>query len=635
MGAPDSALPVFSFRPDWAQGITEHLEWLTDVLTSKTAAEQRNSLRLSARRSFEAQIAPLKNERTFLDLFIRRFSNQEFMVPLWHDRTTLGSGVAIGATSLTVDTTDREFVAGGMALLVGADPFSCEAVQVSAVASGALTLSVPTGLAWAAGTVIHPLRRTWLLEQPTASHQTGTLDTVPMQFLLSGPQDYDGGAEELATYAGYPILSPAPDWSDVLSLEYARPLAEVDGKVGLRAFGDPASRSFAIQMHRWFLEGRAEQAAFRRLIARLRGKQGALWLPSFTADLTIAAPVTAGDTHIDVQPCGLVYTGLQAGRQHAIGTSGEMLQFTAVSAVGGIERLTLSAPISGTLAIGDTLSFADIGRLDADTIDIHHQTDSDGVAQVELPCRSFPDIRDGSAVGALALPTATMGTDACGCAPGTVDDCSTVTPISTGNMTITLVGPTLPDWPNPSDGGDGHYLIVDLVIGLKDFFGNPYILPVINLVGTHADGTQFDYADPPQATITDHCGNVCNIGVTHTRSGSTVTIQAIIDSEYFRFTDPRQAQPTGVSDADYARNGTSYDMIALSVGGTIEEGWIGSASVSTSVVLGGASGLPRYESTQNGTIGGTVGTVPSGPHAGETYNYLYYACSAFLLGATP
>jgi hypothetical protein len=36
MGAPDSALPVFSFTPNWANGITERLEWLTDAPTSLT-----------------------------------------------------------------------------------------------------------------------------------------------------------------------------------------------------------------------------------------------------------------------------------------------------------------------------------------------------------------------------------------------------------------------------------------------------------------------------------------------------------------------------------------------------------------------------------------------------------------------
>jgi hypothetical protein len=167
------------------------------------------------------------------------------------------------------------------------------------------------------------------------------------------------------------------------------------------------------------LNGRAEQAAFRRLISRLRGKQGSIWLPSFTSDLTIAAAASPGDTHIDVRECGLNYADFpDVGRDHAITAAGEMLSLSglATSPGAGVERINLGSPLAGALAVGDVLSFADVGRLDTDTIEIHHQTDSDGVAQVEAPFRSFPDIRDGSALGALPLPTAEMSDTACGSA---------------------------------------------------------------------------------------------------------------------------------------------------------------------------------------------------------------------------
>jgi hypothetical protein len=39
--------------PDWSRGVTETLEWKTDVLQSPTGAEQRISRRLSPRRTFE------------------------------------------------------------------------------------------------------------------------------------------------------------------------------------------------------------------------------------------------------------------------------------------------------------------------------------------------------------------------------------------------------------------------------------------------------------------------------------------------------------------------------------------------------------------------------------------------------
>jgi hypothetical protein len=46
--------PVFLSRPNWKSGITERLEWQTDVMISETGAEQRRPVRTYPRRSIEA-----------------------------------------------------------------------------------------------------------------------------------------------------------------------------------------------------------------------------------------------------------------------------------------------------------------------------------------------------------------------------------------------------------------------------------------------------------------------------------------------------------------------------------------------------------------------------------------------------
>lgn len=53
------ALPVWTISPDWSDGITETLEWLTGLLASPIGAEQRFGLRLTPRRSFEMTFKPV------------------------------------------------------------------------------------------------------------------------------------------------------------------------------------------------------------------------------------------------------------------------------------------------------------------------------------------------------------------------------------------------------------------------------------------------------------------------------------------------------------------------------------------------------------------------------------------------
>lgn len=413
---PDHLLPVFSFRPNWHDGIVEALEWFTDLLDAKrTGAEQRIALRLTPRRSFEARLDLIGTERTFADLFLRRFHAAEFMVPVWHDNALLTSAAAIGASTLAVDTVDREFVDDGMALLVGDDALSCEAVRIDTVSASSISLVSPTTLTWRAGTTIHPLRRSRFNSDIRLSNLTDTVAQGKLTFELSQANPYDGGTEELEAYAGRPILSPAPDWSKDIDLELVRALFETDSKTGFKSVSDPAGRSFSTQMHRWFLKGRSDLAAFYRLLYRLSGKQGSIWLPSFTSDLTIASAATAGATAIDVVKCGLDYADAPSpGREYAITATGEVLHFTSLGTPStGKERLNLSAPLAADLDVGAVLSWVDIGRLDSDRIELFHPTDSDGVTQVEAPFRTFSNTRDGGAPGTLDLPTAEMTDTGC------------------------------------------------------------------------------------------------------------------------------------------------------------------------------------------------------------------------------
>jgi hypothetical protein len=440
---PDYLLPVFSFRPNWADGITETLEWLTDLLDAKrSGAEQRIALRLTPRRSFEAKLDLLDQERTFGDLFIRRFHGAEFMLPLWHDHAQLDATANIGSGSLSFDTTDREFVAGGMALLMGSDALSCEAVRVDTVTAGGLTLVNPVANQnWPTGTSIHPLRRSRFDPQLTKSQMTDSFDRINLRFELNQSNALDGGAEELELYAGLPILAPSPDWSRTLDSDWLRNLFTVDNKLGLKFVNDPAGRGFHSQQHRWMLEGRADLAAFRRLLYRLRGRQGSIWLPSFTSDLTLAADAAAGALHLDVVKCGLNYTDFPAaGREYAITEAGEVLNFASLAAPpsSSSERLNLATALAAPLSTGDVLSWVDVGRLDNDRIELFHLTDSDGVTTIEAVFRTFSNTRDGSAEGALDLPVAAMNSAACG---DTLIGLSWLLPC----LSVSEVGPNLCD----------------------------------------------------------------------------------------------------------------------------------------------------------------------------------------------
>ncbi|MBN0084789.1 hypothetical protein JTL67_35465, partial [Pseudomonas aeruginosa] len=90
-------ITAWTLVPDWADGVQESLEWLTELLTSTSGVEQRRSLRLSPRRSFEAEFYAEGRERVLLDLSLAGWGGRIWALPVWPDIQLLASVTAAGA----------------------------------------------------------------------------------------------------------------------------------------------------------------------------------------------------------------------------------------------------------------------------------------------------------------------------------------------------------------------------------------------------------------------------------------------------------------------------------------------------------------------------------------------------------
>jgi len=415
MTTPDYALPMWTPQPNWSDGVTERLEWRTHILSSETQVEQGIATRATPRRSFEAKFSLNGAERAFAVNFLRMAGGDEVMAPLWHDRGELGAAASSGSSTLTVDTTYREFVDGGMALLVSPNSLLSEPVQIDTVASGLLTLVAPTVAVWPAGTIVQPMRRARINDDLKLSVLNSAVGEIPLTFETANDNPFDGGSETYPTYLGLPVMTTAPDFAQSIDLSILREIVKLDPGPGRTTWTNPAGRSFESRMHGWMLHGRSEHWAFRQWLYRTAGRAGMMWVPSFTDDLLVAAAASSGATAVDVQACGLALTGIPAaGREH-IWLNGQANRITSLGTPGsGTERVNLNAGLTVAAAVGDRGSFMDTARLDADVIEIHHASDTDGAATVVIPFRSIPNTRDGSAAGFLPVPTAAMNDTPCG-----------------------------------------------------------------------------------------------------------------------------------------------------------------------------------------------------------------------------
>lgn len=436
----DVDLPVFSFSPNWAGGISEYLEWLTDVLGSMTGHEQRRGVRLSPRRFFEATFNPVGPVRSFLDLWLARFAEQEFLLPLWHDKAKLSAAVLAGGLRLNFDNTYREFLNGGLALLYF-NAFRYEVVEITTQDVNGLNLGTALAAPWPLGTVIYPLRPAHLDDPEGSMEALSTrVGDAQLGFRLSRDNRYDDGAESLPLFDGYPVVTVEPNRADNRTVQYARLYEDVDTQIGRLYRRDEAGRAFTTQFYNWQAKGRQAHHELRQALYRLEGRQKAVWMPSFNEDVVLARDLVPGSNRLDIEMIGYRYLGGAVGGRNYITLTDDAgvrqivnVTGTSIPLAADEDRLNLSANVAFEASAERTGSFVQLVRLDQDRIEITHHTDTEGMTEVSAAFKSFASGRTTAGILVQAAPDGTQTGSGCGLpAVAEESDCLIVAPVFDG-----------------------------------------------------------------------------------------------------------------------------------------------------------------------------------------------------------
>lgn len=427
---PDNELPVWPFMPNWRGGIIERLTWATGVLGSDSGAEQAFSSRLSPRREFEATFNPVDDVRTFFDLFISELGGQEMMIPLWHDVHKTTAVAASAATRIDCHTEYGEFVAGGMAILVGADPWSHEVVEIEAVDGTGLDIVDGLSAEWLAGSVILPLRRSRLDLQPSMSGITSKVADSTLLFALNQANDLpDLGAWSGMTLDGYPVLERETNWIEPVEMGFSRIMETEDNGTGIPFMRDLAERAFRTKKHIWHLRGRQDNWEFRQFLYRMGGRRVPIWIPTGNRDMVVAANAAVGANNVQVRRVGLSYVGgPQPGRDRFLARTADGSQARTIGSMGvpslpTYERINVTANLTYALPAGTVLSFLEIMRAEGDSIELLHHTDVEGTTECTINFRSFSNTRNPAGSNFLPLPTGEMQFTSCGEPAGGSNPC--------------------------------------------------------------------------------------------------------------------------------------------------------------------------------------------------------------------
>lgn len=350
--------------------LSERFEWLTDVLDPPIGPPQTRKLNDSPRVVLSFEGLEDGARRGWLENLLHANGSGRWHVPLGADRSALIAAAAAGSTSLAVTTTQRRFVEGGNAILVGADPRQHEVVEIVAVVDGAITLASPTAAAWPTGTAVFPTVACRLDGAPVLERFTADAAPYAVSFRVDEPMDWaaDFGG---ASYRGFPVLEWDLDWSTEPTWKPDRRLSILDSGVGGVAQFDLSRCTRPLVSFALALESRAQVAAFRSLLYALSGRWSPIWVPSYGRDLEVQAVVS--DTQLDVAWSGLSDWPLRPERRDIrIARAGSAPIYRRITTATGVdadtERLQFDTALPVGFAAGDVtgVSFMALSLQEAD-----------------------------------------------------------------------------------------------------------------------------------------------------------------------------------------------------------------------------------------------------------------------------
>lgn len=398
-------IPLWPFAPNWSTPVQEKLEWLTEVLTSPVGAEQRRSMRVMPRRTFEYTLRVEENDRSHFEYLVSQFGGGVWHLPHWHDARTLESIAPQGTSSLAINgASESGFTAGSGVMLVGPKALDCEVVPIETVGPNFLSLGAPLSRAWDIGTVVHPTRQARFFEQPNVTSPTDTGSSAAVGFRIvdvTARLDDDlnriiGSADLYKTFS---VFNYEPNFKTAPTTDYARLEDMLDNGTSRPLFVDRALRAFATTRHIFTFQGRAANNDFVRTLMSLRGRAKPFWYPSFKSDFRITANISANATFIRTEKTVKADTSPPKNMSHIMIQTETTRLYAEIASIvlsGDGQRINFVTPlVNDPIASADVIfiSTMELSRLDQDIVTLTRSTDMDGTMEASLSIKSAPDLR--------------------------------------------------------------------------------------------------------------------------------------------------------------------------------------------------------------------------------------------------
>lgn len=394
-----SRITLFSIAPEWGEGMEETFEFLTDVLTAYSDNEQRRALRQLPRRAMRYRALTLNaRDAAGMESLVWGWQNQPYGVPWWPDAQPLLSDISNGTFVIPVNTTDRQFAAGGL-VAIWKDEYTFEALAIDSLTSSTITCSSPTQFSWTGGpgTRVIPIFLCRLPAAVDVSRFSSEIDQMDLNFIGEASQPAPAPTTSPTQFKGFDVLEVAPNWDQApLKRAYKRSLVTIDPKVGPIEVIDKGGSAVVGQEFPYWLDTHPNVTTFRAFMLRRFGRLNPFWIPTWDQDLVLFQDVGSGDSGIRIKSefYSRFFFPTEARRFIAFipidGSGNVYRKITGATDNGdGTENLTLESSTGKAFGATTTMvSFLTLARLAEDRISI--KWDSSEHAESLLSLQELP-----------------------------------------------------------------------------------------------------------------------------------------------------------------------------------------------------------------------------------------------------
>lgn len=174
-------LVPFSLSPDWTDGIVEHTEYYTDILTAYDGTEQRVQLLGSPRRGFDfTAMTEGAKDVALLGALLYGWQSKIYGMPVWPEMSRATAQVTAGDVVIHVDTTYMDLSSGFV--ILWRDMHTWEAFAIDSHTSSTITVQSPAARTWPIYTHVMPVLNVRLDLQQDVEYLTPEIATIGVRF---------------------------------------------------------------------------------------------------------------------------------------------------------------------------------------------------------------------------------------------------------------------------------------------------------------------------------------------------------------------------------------------------------------------------------------------------------------------